>query len=162
MNGETNTQVVKNSKTEISVVVHEVVDFFGLEAKSIDISEDPKNPDLFVWLASFVDVEKAITGPVSGNLKRSVMKQQIAMSMLVGLHPLGEAITMFVYAQQIMGKVPSSLAEATKAMCYLLVSNLAKVYKNNRLQEVFLKEIDLPDILRVVLANKEDKKKRRH
>jgi len=162
MNGETNTQVVKNSKTEISVVVHEVVDFFGLEAKSIDISEDPKNPDLFVWLASFVDVEKAITGPVSGNLKRSVMKQQIAMSMLVGLHPLGEAITMFVYAQQIMGKVPSSLAEATKAMCYLLVSDLAKVYKNNRLQEEFLSAITLPDILRVVLANKEDKKKRRH
>ena len=162
MNGETNTQVVKNSKTEISVVVHEVVDFFGLEAKSIDISEDPKNPDLFVWLASFVDVEKAITGPVSGNLKRSAMKQQIAMSMLVGLHPLGEAITMFVYAQRIMGKVPSSLAEATKAMCYLLVSNLAKVYKNNRLQEEFLSAITLPDILRVVLANKEDKKKRRH
>ena len=162
MNGETNTQVVKNSETEISVAVHEVVDFFGLEAKSIDISEDPKNPDLFVWLASFVDVEKAITGPVSGNLKRSVMKQQIAMSMLVGLHPLGEAITMFVYAQQIMGKVPSSLAEATKAMCYLLVSNLAKVYKNNRLQEEFLSAITLPDILRVVLANKEDKKKRRH
>ena len=162
MNGETNTQVVKNSKTEISVVVHEVVDFFGLEAKSIDISEDPKNPDLFVWLASFVDVEKAITGPVSGNLKRSVMKQQIAMSMLVGLHPLGEAITMFVYAQQIMGKVPSSLAEATKAMCYLLVSDLAKVYKNNRLQEEFLSAITLPDILRVVFANKEDKKKRRH
>ena len=162
MNGETNTQVVKNSKVEISAVVREVVDFFGLEAKSIDISEDPKNPDLFVWLASFVDVEKAITGPVSGNLKRSVMKQQIAMSMLVGLHPLGEAITTFVYAQQIMGKVPSSLAEATKAMCYLLVSNLAKVYKNNRLQEEFLSAITLPDILRVVFANKEDKKKRRH
>ena len=162
MNGETNTQVVKNSKVEISAVVREVVDFFGLEAKSIDISEDPKNPDLFVWLASFVDVEKAITGPVSGNLKHSVMKQQIAMSMLVGLHPLGEAITMFVYAQQIMGKVPSSLAEATKAMCYLLVSDLAKVYKNNRLQEEFLSAITLPDILRVVFANKEDKKKRRH
>jgi len=162
MNGETNTQVVKNSETEISVAVHEVVDFFGLEAKSIDISEDPKNPDLFVWLASFVDVEKAITGPVSGNLKHSVMKQQIAMSMLVGLHPLGEAITTFVYAQQIMGKVPSSLAEATKAMCYLLVSDLAKVYKNNRLQEEFLSAITLPDILRVVFANKEDKKKRRH
>jgi len=162
MNGETNTQVVKNSKVEISAVVREVVDFFGLEAKSIDISEDPKNPDLFVWLASFVDVEKTITGPVSGNLKRSAMKQQIAMSMLVGLHPLGEAITMFVYAQQIMGKVPSSLAEATKAMCYLLVSDLAKVYKNNRLQEEFLSAITLPDILRVVFANKEDKKKRRH
>ena len=162
MNGETNTQVVKNSKVEISAVVREVVDFFGLEAKSIDISEDPKNPDLFVWLASFVDVEKAITGPVSGNLKRSVMKQQIAMSMLVGLHPLGEAITTFVYAQQIMGRVPSSLAEATKAMCYLLISNLGRVHKNGLLQEVFLKEIDLPDILRVVLANKENKKKRRH
>jgi len=162
MNGETNTQVVKNSKVEISAVVREVVDFFGLEAKSIDISEDPKNPDLFVWLASFVDVEKAITGPVSGNLKHSAMKQQIAMSMLVGLHPLGEAITTFVYAQQIMGKVPSSLAEATKAMCYLLVSDLAKVYKNNRLQEEFLSAITLPDILRVVFANKEDKKKRRH
>jgi len=162
MNEETNTQVVKNGEIEVSTAVHEVVDFLGLEAKSINVSEDPKNPDLFVWIASFVDVEKTITGPVSGNLERSEMKQQIAMSMLVGLHPLGEAITMFVYAQQIMGKVPSSLAEATKAMCYLLVSNLAKVYKNNRLQEEFLSAITLPDILRVVLANKEDKKKRRH
>ena len=162
MNEETNTQVVKNGKIEVSMAVHEVVDFLGLEAKSIDVSEDPKNPDLFVWIASFVDVEKTITGPVSGNLKRSEMKQQIAMSMLVGLHPLGEAITAFVYAQQIMGKVPETLAEATKAMCYLLVGNLAKVYKNNRLQEEFLSAITLPDILRVVFANKEDKKKRRH
>jgi len=162
MNEETNVQVVKNGKMEISMAVHEVVDFFGLEAKSIDVSEDPKNPDLFVWIANFVDVEKAITGPVSGNLKQFEMKQQIAMSMLVGLHPLGEAITTFVYAQQIMGKVPETLAEATKAMCYLLVGNLAKVYKNNRLQEEFLSAITLPDILRVVFANKEDKKKRRH
>jgi len=155
-------QAMKNGKMEISMAVREVVDFLGLEAKSIDVSEDPKNPDLFVWIASFVDVEKTITGPVSGNLKRSEMKQQIAMSMLVGLHPLGEAITAFVYAQQIMGKVPETLAEATKAMCYLLVSNLSKVHRNGLLQEMFLKEIDLSDILRVVFANKEDKKKRRH
>jgi len=47
-------------------------------------------------------------------------------------------------------------------MCYLLISNLGRVYKNGLLQEMFLKEIDLPDILRVVFANKEDKKKRRH
>jgi len=162
MNEETNTQVVKNGKIEVSMAVHEVVDFLGLEAKSINVSEDPKNPDLFVWIASFVDVEKTITGPVSGNLKRSEMKQQIAMSMLVGLHPLGEAITTFIYAQQIVGKVPATLAEATKAMCYLLISNLGRVYKNGLLQEMYLKEIDLPDILRVVFANKEDKKKRRH
>jgi len=162
MNEETNTQVVKNGEIEVSTAVHEVVDFLGLEAKSINVSEDPKNPDLFVWIASFVDVEKTITGPVSGNLKRSEMKQQIAMSMLVGLHPLGEAITTFIYAQQIVGKVPATLAEATKAMCYLLISNLGRVYKNGLLQEMFLKEIDLPDILRVVFANKEDKKKRRH
>ena len=149
-------------KMEISIVVHDVVDFFGLEAKSIDVSEDPKNPDLFVWIASFVDVEKAITGLVSGNLKPAEMKQQIAMSMLVGLHPLGEAITTFVYAQQIMGKIPASLAEATKAMVYLLISNLSKVYKNNLLQKKFEEEVQMADIIRVVLSHKEDKKRRSH
>ena len=162
MDNNDTPQIVQNGEMIVNMAVHEVVDFFGLEAKEINISQDPKNPELFVWIASFVDVEKAITGPVSANLQPMEMKQQIAMSMLVGLHPLGEAITTFVYAQQIMGKIPASLAEATKAMVYLLISNLSKVYKNNLLQKKFEEEVQMADIIRVVLSHKEDKKRRSH
>ena len=154
------TPIVPNGEIIVNMAVHEVVDFFGLEAKEIKITQDPKNPELFVWIASFVGVEKAITGPVSANLQPMEMKQQIAMSMLVGLHPLGEAISTFVYAQQIMGKIPASLAEATKAMVYLLISNLSKVYKNGLLQSKFQEEIALADIIRVVVSHKEDKNKK--
>jgi hypothetical protein len=144
----------QTAKMVVSGIMNDVAEFFDQDVEKLDAKAEG---DLILWTVKFFAKERAIAGIIDMSLSAQDSKYQIAASVVIGLHPMGEAIGWFIYAQQLARAIPKTISEATSAMCYFLLSNMAKVIKPVSLKEMFLKEIQF-DRLRQIIVDQGKKK----